>query len=135
MRFVFHLCDKDQVQAVARFRMGVHWLNSEGMRKGLDGKLIPRSCRVCQCCGSGSREDEMHVLECHHYNEIRHRYQDLFPNDYGNNLVCTAADDHIMKMVMNGDGSRGFWNRFANFLLACKRSREKVIAPTGLIIN
>ena len=124
-RFMYHLVDKDLVQAMARFRMGVHWLNSECMRKGADGRMVARSDRVCPCCSSGAREDEMHILECPHYQDIRLRYSGLFPVVEDGVVVW---DDDCMNKLMNGDGSRRFWNRLASFLLACKRSRAKVVA-------
>jgi hypothetical protein len=124
-RYIYHLFDQDLVQTMARFRMGAHWLNAECMRKGADGKVVARSNRLCPCCLSGAREDELHVLECPYYQDIRLRYNGLFPV-YEDGVV---TDDEGMNKLMNGDGSRRFWNKLAHFLLACKRSREKVVVP------
>ena len=118
------------MQAVARFRMGVHWLNSECLRKGADGKLVPRSNRLCPCCSAGAREDERHVFECPHYQEIKSHYDsELFIHEAGGTGV---RDDDHMKRLMNGDGSRSFWNRLANYLLACKRSRARALTLNSI---
>jgi hypothetical protein len=124
-RFTYHLFDKDQVHAMARFRMGVHWMNSECMRKGADGRPVLRSARLCPCCTSGAREDEMHVFECPFYQDIRVRYQQLFPT--GQEDVALWDDSH-MKSAVNGNGTRSFWNKLANFLLACQRKRKNFLA-------
>jgi hypothetical protein len=81
--FTYHLYRRDQVQAVAQFRMSAHWLNCERMRVAADGRNLPRSCRICPCCKYQVREDEMHILECTHYNDMRLRYCSLFRSKHG----------------------------------------------------
>ena len=81
--FIYHLYRRNQVQAVAQFRMSAHWLNCERMRVAADGRNMPRSRRICLCCKHQAREDEMHVLECPHYNDIRLRYRSLFQRNHG----------------------------------------------------
>lgn len=126
-KFVNNLFYKDQIHVVSKFRMGVHWLNSECLRKVKEGrmlKVIPRSGRLCPCCDAHAPEDERHMMECSHYRDIRLRYSSLFGVAEGD---WQFRDDDHMRQVMNGDGSWSFWNKFANFLLACKRRRERLV--------
>ena len=73
----------------------------------------------------------MHLLECPHYRDIRLKYHGLFTVDEEG----VVKDDDCMKKLMNGDGSRWFWNRLAHFLLACKRSRAKVMAASQITVE
>lgn len=120
-RFMYHLFEQDQIFAVAKFRMGSHWLDTECRRKDDQGRLLPRSARICRCCSLNLREDEMHVMECNLYQDARSRYHSLFNNRTG--LGPTYNDVH-MHQFANGDGSGAFWRKFASFLLTCRRSRD-----------
>ena len=44
--FTYHLYRRDQVQAVAQFRMSAHWLNCERMRVAADGRYLPRAANT-----------------------------------------------------------------------------------------
>ena len=137
--FAFHLYRRDQVRVIAQFRMGCHWLNSEQQRM-VDGKPLLRSCRLCPCCGHKQREDEMHVFECPYYNDIRLRFKSLFSyfealyqgyedSDLTVWNIAFRNDSH-MHMMMNGSGCGTFWNMMADFLLSCKKHRQKRIQGT-----
>jgi len=131
--FVSSLHRAEQIKVVAQFRMCSHWLNCEKQRK-VDRIEVPRSRRVCQLCHFDKCEDEMHLFECPFYNDIRPRFHNLF------SLVCEFTDDDTdmviwnldlsdskMRSLMNGDGSAIFWNNLANYLLACKMKRQKLL--------
>lgn len=106
--FAHHLNRPEHVRVVARFRMRAHALNIE--RHG-----IARAARVCQCCvGADGRhsciEDEMHVLECPAYEQLRQQFLDVLG---AARMPVTDADMHT---VMNPtDPSQ--WRRLALFLL------------------
>ena len=116
LSFIYHLHDFKQIKAVAQFRMGVHWLNTElpALRS------TPRSQRLCKCCSSQVREDEMHVLECPFYEPIRRRYWPNLPTN-------TCFSDADMWNLMNADSDGPFWEKLANFLLKCKKHRANLI--------
>ena len=122
--FIFHLHRSEQIRVTAQFRMGSHWLNSEKHRL-VAGVFIPRSQRLCACCHFNSREDEMHLLECPFYNDIRLRFQTLFCSDQDPGLMTwnMQVSDADMRTFMNGS-TREFWNDLANFLLACRKKRQ-----------
>ena len=119
----YNLHNYKQICNVARFRMGAHKLNIETERYGRGSK--PRSARICKCCDSGEREDEMHFLHCPLYEHIREYYGfrfsdlDLFGQDY--NMFC----------IVNGlawTNYRVFWTRFAIFLDQCYRVRNNYLS-------
>jgi hypothetical protein len=118
--FTFHLFDQKQIQAVAQFRMGAHWLNTECMNRS-----VPRSNRICACCVHRVREDEMHVMECPCYADIRERYSQVCLGNSSDNSIIT---DHKMWNMMNGDCDNIFWERFSNFILKCRERRTISIA-------
>ena len=111
--FISHLFDRDRVRAVAKVRMGVHWLNADRLR------YLPRSQRVCKCCRLHVREDELHLLECPGYEDLRRRYEiDPITDSLGDGTIWAA---------MNGDSGFTFWNRFAIFIMACMKRRDEVL--------
>ena len=57
------------IAAGSKVRMGVHWLNADRLW------YLPRSQRVCKCCRLLVREDELHLLECPGYEDLRRRYE------------------------------------------------------------
>lgn len=101
--FTYYLFDREQIRAVAQYRMGVHWLNSVSMKRS-----VPRSKRHCGCCSVC--EDEMHLFECPLYASLRGRFGCNLPNH---------TDDGML-MLMSGEHDSSFWSRFANFLIKCK---------------
>ena len=61
--FISHLCGRQDITRVARFRMGSHSLDIEARRWAQN--RINRSNRVCTCCEMELMEDEQHVVvEC-----------------------------------------------------------------------
>ena len=132
--YVSFLHRPEQIKILARFRMGAHWLNSECARSDTQHRFVPRSSRVCPCCSFQAREDEMHLLECPFYNDIRLHYPSLFkPRDdldpEGLMVWSVQADDQTMRSIMNGDTFQ-FWSTLANFLLACKSKRQTLFPNT-----
>ena len=94
---------------VARFRMGSHSLNVEALRWCRPS--IPRSARVCQCCGMGVVEDECHfLLECPRYARLRGEYKAA--RGFQGVVEVNAM---TMRRWMNCE-SRGQWQALANFL-------------------
>ncbi len=117
--FARHLKWRQQITAVARFRMGSHHLDIESRRWGM-GQTI-RSSRVCSCCDMNIVEDEMHVvLECSLYE----REREEFFSSIG--MRQEEVGRGGMKGVMNGDGSLQHWQAVARFLLACSRRRAEM---------
>jgi hypothetical protein len=124
----FHLHRREQIKVIAQLRMGSHWLNSEKGRVAQDGSLIARSNRLCPSCSYNCREDEMHVLfECPFYNSIRLRFQSLFREEADTDLIVwnLQLSDADMRILTNGDGSRDFSNDMADFIIACKKKRQR----------
>jgi hypothetical protein len=129
-RFWCHLTDKLQIQAVAQFRLGSHWLNVECER--FSRPFVPRSQRVCKCCSMSSREDEIHlVLQCQLYDDLRSQFMEHF-GEFTFSHDDRQADDAIMNMVMNTPRGcadiSGFWRSMAVFLVKCKACRSDVLA-------
>jgi hypothetical protein len=118
--FWYALNRPEQITTIARFRMGCHWLNIENDR--IAKTYTPRSLRLCRCCDMGVREDEMHVLECPLYQDLRCAHGVLSYNGVGGN------EDAVMQEHMNGsDNAVAFWNCMASFLIRCKFKREQFI--------
>ena len=113
MSSISHLFDQERVRAVARVRMGVHWLNADRV------KALPRSQRVCKCCRLRVREDELHLLECPVYADLRQRH--------GIATIADSLADGGVWSIMNGDGSFTFWNRFAIYIIACMKRRGETL--------
>jgi len=117
--FWYHLNNYKYICEVARFRMGSHSLNIETDRYGRG--YIPRSARLCRCCESGEREDELHFLTCPLYEHLRHDFNFRFSE-----LDIFGEDDN-MKCIVNGlawSQPSLFWNRFASFLDKCMNARD-----------
>jgi hypothetical protein len=123
--FWYNLHRFDQISAVARFRMGSHWLNIEKDR--FKGIPIPRDLRVCNCCDMNTREDELHVFECFLYHDLR--------QSFGLPTINTGYVDNVdayMRACMNNTNNtavqnKDFWNTYANFLLSTQKIRENCV--------
>ena len=122
------LCSKEDVERVAKFRMGSHRLEVEEGRF----RSVPRSHRVCKLCSSGMREDERHlVFECERYSDIRVRYSGLFESEP---VVSEASVDRDINKWMNpveNQSARAFWPQFSCFLKECLRRREDYLNELG----
>ncbi len=117
-RFWCHLTDKLQIQVVAQFRLGSHWLNVECER--FSRPFVP-SQRVCKCCSMSSREDEIYlVLQCQLYDDLRSQFMEHF-DEFTFSHDDRQADDAIMNMVMSTPRGcadiSGFWRSMAVFLV------------------
>jgi hypothetical protein len=125
--FWYHLNRRDQVQIVAQFRLGVHWLAVE---TGRFGPFVPRAERICPLCSTGSGqgviEDEWHLLQCPAYEQFRCQHINLFQG------VCDlrGGDDQGFRAMMNppeGGDVKAFWRSFATFLTQCKWHRNSIL--------
>ena len=122
LRFWFQLSNKEHIHNVAQFRLGSHWLNIETER--FAASYVPRSSRVCKCCQSGGRDDELHMMTgCAAYNDIRCRFHKLFGH-MANSGEPSEHVDQTMKALNNVPGSgvdaKDFWKEMAIFLSKCK---------------
>jgi hypothetical protein len=117
--FAYHIHTSAQIKALATFRMSSHDLNIELMRHAPNRR--PRSMRICRCCDSGNREDELHVLECEAYRTIRHDFADIFTVPYNGN------PDAYMMQIMNPGHNGHAWHRLANFLIRVMAKRKAII--------
>lgn len=127
-KFWYNLADCEQIKTIAQFRMGSHWLNVEQERCGV--KSILRSKRLCKCCSLRVREDELHVLSCPLYHDLRRQYGRLFVSgmlQIENTVSCNidAAMRGFMNAFENGRNIAEFWDDMANFLIKSKLLREQ----------
>jgi hypothetical protein len=117
--FIYHVNRPQRVQCLARFRLGSHKLNIDaGRRRG--GVRVPRCERVCTCCATREREDELHMLQCPAYIDIRREFSDLFE---GLPSVHVWRDDDVRKFMCRGN-SKYEWNRLADMLIMMFARRE-----------
>jgi hypothetical protein len=106
--WTFHLHGAEQIKAVARFRLGDHWLGIQ--RQRFEG--VPRSDRRCPRC-PGCVEDEMHVFECPLYEGARGR------------LAAAFEPSDAWMRAATWPKTEGGWRALGDFLVACKRTREE----------
>ena len=116
-KFWYNLHRPNQIFMLARFRMGAHRLNVESERWKFP--VIPRSQRICQCCNLGVVEDELHLLYCPFYTDLR--------SQYNIHLRGLGQIDYSMRDIMNPCNYDG-WLSLAGFLLACFKKRDSLIA-------
>ena len=109
----------ERIKAMAQFRLGSHWLAVQQAR--LQG--VPRQHRCCTHC-VGTVEDELHLLECPLYADLRARF-DVPTRDESMN------DDRIKDCFTKQNEMD--WNRLAKFLVECKRlrCRDNSSVPLG----
>lgn len=119
----YHVFDWRHVVAVARFRLGSSWLNVEQLRY----QRVVRSARLCDCCPQKVREDEMHILECPRYAQLRSDFADVMHPNF-------VSSDSIMRQVMTHGNDGNAWRRLASFLHACYVKRERVLAHMAAIV-
>lgn len=116
--FAYHLNKPEHVRAVASFRMRAHELNIEQHN-------MPRAQRFCECCrdANGNHhcvEDEMHLLECPAYEQLRHQFADVL------SAACNPMSDDAMYMTMNPTEPVK-WRRLASFLLKAFELRSSIL--------
>jgi hypothetical protein len=119
--FAYHLHCYHHIRTVARFILGVHWLNTEKMR----AQGMPRSQRLCPCCVL-DREDEMHVLMCPAYQKARSKFPVLL-GVYHDLHQSTDVDKVMRDFVAGLEGHE--WKQLADFLCITISIREKFITP------
>jgi hypothetical protein len=111
--FWFHLNRPQHIFTMARFRMGAHRLHVESER--WRRPHIPRSQRVCQCCKLGVVEDELHLMYCPYYTDLRFQYNI--------HLRGTGQIDHSMHVLVNAYDCDS-WHDLSNYLIACFKRRD-----------
>lgn len=116
--FAYHLHTPTQIKALASFRMSSHDLNIERMRHAPNRR--PRAQRLCRCCDSNSREDELHIFECDAYLSIRIAYADVC------NGPINGNPETYMMQTMNPDNTHA-WCRLASFLMSIMAKRKTVL--------
>jgi hypothetical protein len=120
--YAYSLNSHAAVQAVAKFRLGMHGLAVQAARLQ-PGARLPRSQRTCPCCNAG-REDEMHMLiECPAYDGLRAEFPDMFAAPQG------GWTDKALNKRFNQESREG-WEGLARFLMGCFEIRDTM---TGTI--
>jgi hypothetical protein len=114
-RFWFHLDRRNQIQAVARFRLGAHWLPIETGRFD----RIARDQRYCPHCDHEAIGDEWHLFQCPRFQEFRDKYDHLFRGIASLNNSVDDAFRSFMNPTPQGRETKVFWENFAAFLLQC----------------
>jgi hypothetical protein len=99
----------ERIKAVAQFRLGSHWLAVQQAR--FQG--VPRHSRCCARCPN-MIEDELHLLECPLYLDLRARFS--VPTYY-EGMTDIGISSCFTKQ------NEQDWNRLAEFLVQCKRLR------------
>ena len=120
--YVYHVHRPQRVEALARMRLGSHGLNIDAGRR-LGGVRVPRVQRLCPCCVMCEVEDELHVVQCPAYVDIRQRFADLFeglPN------VHTWGDTELRRF-MNRGNSKNDWNMLADMLICMGVRRKRMM--------
>ena len=121
--FMYHVQNRQHIAAMARFRLGCSWLNIDRLRYGA-GKCV-RSTRMCPCCQRlhvQAREDELHVLECPAYADLRIEYSDVV------STINTSSDSDMYLMMNKNNDSRA-WRRLAAFIYNTQLERKRVVDP------
>ena len=108
----------ERIKAMAQFRLGSHWLAIQQAR--FQG--VPRHLRCCTHC-VGMIEDELHLLECPMYSDLRTRF--AVPTCDGD-----MTDVRIKNCFTKEDEQD--WNRLAEFLVQCKKRRCDSSSPVPL---
>ena len=107
--WAFHLHTHDRIRVMAQFRLGSHWLAIQQARFA----RIPRQRRCCPFCPR-KIEDELHLLECPSYAELREKYDiDTWHH---------SMSDVRIKACFNKTEARD-WNNLAMFLAECRSLR------------
>jgi hypothetical protein len=106
------------IRAMASFRMATHKLKINEHNINRDD----RCCHLCALQGNHEREDEMHLLSCPHYADIRLEFHDVIP-EYNNNI-----SDQDMYNIMNKGTDSVAWNRLALFIRRVFDKRSQLLA-------
>lgn len=136
--FWYNLNDFSQIKAVAQFRLGSHWLNIE---RGRYTHSVRRSQRICKCCDMKDREDEVHLLACPMYFDIRDKHAHIFKefpregmSDIPRSIDVTSIQDVHVNLYMNpsvvditSGNCKLFWYTFARVLMKCREKRDNYL--------
>ena len=117
--FVYHVNNMKHAMALARFRLGSAYLNTEAQRAGR-----PRSARHCSLCDMHIREDELHIFECPAYTDLRTQFADVVSNINSSSPTV----DRDMRMMMNKGNNASAWQRLAMFMHRVMKFRATAVA-------
>ena len=125
---IFNVTDVFDIRILSRFRCGMHWLATEKGRVEVAG----RSRRVCRCCTKGEREDELHLLFCDAYEQIRNELPIVFESDVYKKLHDSYKDngsmvDACMNMMMNVKDV-SFMNGLVGYLRRSVKVRDRLLS-------
>ena len=115
--YLYALNRAQHIRAVAALRMSFHKLNIETGRHG----RVMRANRICQCCDTNTREDELHIFDCAAYAGLRAQFNDVV------SAVPINDVDSWMRNAMNPVEYRS-WQRLADFLIMAMAVRERTLA-------
>ena len=121
--FVYHVHSQKRIFALAQFFFGAHQLEIE--RGRFVGGKRPRSERVCRCCQTGEREDELHfLLECPAYEDLRIACGTVFSEE----VLSMAPEQRWshMRDVTQAGSSAKHWNALAEFLVRAMAKRKEI---------
>jgi hypothetical protein len=126
---IMHVQDISDIRTLARFRCGTHWLATEVARSN----HVARSERICPCCNSGEREDELHVFFCDAYEHIKTSFPAMFNSDsyveLRNAYLNKNNDlDNRMNSFVNRD-DKTYINELAGFLRRSIKIRKDLTNP------
>ena len=109
---------------LAAFRCGSTWLNCETQRN----QYIGRSQRHCELCDRRDVEDEMHILFCEGYENVRQTF-DIFSDHRFLNLR-QLFDEKRFEVVFDDavrsfykDRQPMFWKQLCDYLLKIRHLR------------
>jgi len=113
-----------EVRTLAAFRCGSTWLNCETQRN----QYIGRSQRHCELCDRRDVEDEMHILFCEGYENVRQTF-DIFSDHRFLNLR-QLFDEKRFEVVFDDavrsfykDRQPMFWKQLCDYLLKIRHLR------------
>lgn len=150
-RFWSHLNCKSSIQAVAQFRLGSHWLKIETCR--FLRPKVPRSARLCSCCSSEDREDELHFMTCDCFRNIRANSSFMFmePPARGSHQLpitpeANKISDFDFNNLLNPPASwvwspdscklyKRFWDEFAFYLIRCRDLRASIMDFQNALVS
>jgi hypothetical protein len=120
------LFSNSHVRVIFNFRLGMSLLNCELLRSSNPA----RSTRHCGMCDLHDVEDELHVLVCPAYDDLRSQFHEVFSSaEYVRLQVCFASGcrglelDKCMSNFMNCQ-SVPFWQCLAKYLLRVRIMRQ-----------
>lgn len=99
---MFRLQDAYDIRIMARFRCGMHWLATEKDRS----RTMNRSLRICRCCDSNDREDELHIFMCSAYAGLH----DVFPHVFATDCFKALRDAFLNEEDLKDEDINNFMN-------------------------